>query len=263
MAENLICLQCGMPNLRRLHKRGRRAGQYLQCRMCGFEEELDHGGHRKAGAKKSGDSSHGAGASPRAGNFAIPTVAITSPNTGKGFLSQLYQLNQLTWLALVPTPRIFGVDYAFTPPKIETSDPEVGEIIAWRTWRFAGGYIQSMAADEVWEPGIPRKANINAQHSQGAFGGWPYVAGGIHAWKTKQDALQYGSHYISSYETETGCHHRREIVIGRVALWGNVVEHEKGYRAEFAKPIAFDDIMAFPDWPREYGLAWLRARYGF
>jgi len=30
---------------------------------------------------------------------------------------------------------------------------------------------------------------------------------------------------------------RRDVAFGRVSLWGNIVEHEDGYRAEFAYPL--------------------------
>lgn len=44
---------------------------------------------------------------------------------------------------------------------------------------------------------------------------------GVHAWKTLDGAKEYAGGIM-------------EVVIGRVELWGEVVEHERGYRAEFA-----------------------------
>ncbi len=52
---------------------------------------------------------------------------------------------------------------------------------------------------------------------------------GVYAWKTKRAALEQMAHY------EGG-------IVGRVALWGEVVEHERGYRAEFGKVVSLDYV---------------------
>lgn len=98
----------------------------------------------------------------------------------------------------------------------------LGEIVAWRCWLVRpDGFIRSCAADAVWAPGEPMTGDIG-KDGTGSLG--------IHAWKTARGALTYG----------TG---QGPNVIGKVALWGEVVEHAEGYRAEFAKPVSFEWLM--------------------
>ena len=56
-----------------------------------------------------------------------------------------------------------------------------------------------------------------------------YGKAGVHAWKLKRDAI--------ALMVEAG-----GGVVGSVLLWGNVVEHERGYRAEFGKVRSLDYI---------------------
>ena len=84
-----------------------------------------------------------------------------------------------------------------------------GEIIAWRAWMVRGHalglQLHSMAAGAEWMPGQPMTGDIK----RGL---------GVHAWKTKEQAQAYAL---------------RGAVIGQVELWGQVIEHEDGYRAEY------------------------------
>lgn len=79
---------------------------------------------------------------------------------------------------------------------------------------------------------------------------------GVHAFKEIADTreylkiLQYG---FSWANTSTGC-----FVLGTVQLWGEVVEHERGYRASFAK-IKSLDHMINPD--PSISLEGLRLKY--
>jgi hypothetical protein len=43
--------------------------------------------------------------------------------------------------------------------------------------------------------------------------------------------------------------------VGRVSLWGTVIEHEKGYRAENARILAFDDIVSWSSFNTQKALA--------
>ena len=37
--------------------------------------------------------------------------------------------------------------------------------------------------------------------------------------------------------------YRRGIVMGKVALWGDIIEHEEGFRAQFAYPLSLEDAL--------------------
>lgn len=92
---------------------------------------------------------------------------------------------------------------------------KVGEIIGWRCWRVCmeSMRLASCIAHSVWDPGEPMTGDPRHQ--------------GVHAWKTERDALRYADGGVN-------------MVFGPVALWGDVVEHERGFRASFARPLWLD-----------------------
>lgn len=53
---------------------------------------------------------------------------------------------------------------------------------------------------------------------------------GIYAFKTAKDFL-------------THCENAGLEIYGKVALWGDIIEHELGYRAEFAKVISLEHFL--------------------
>ena len=94
-------------------------------------------------------------------------------------------------------------------PKVLT----MGEILAWRCWEIKGFRLRSYSRDTIWEPG----AIMNGDPEN--------PAQGIHAYKERTIAHQ-----------ECGTQH----LFGQVHLWGRVIEHELGYRAEFAKIVGLE-----------------------
>lgn len=73
-----------------------------------------------------------------------------------------------------------------------------------------------MSANAVWAPGEPMegKTKSTSEHN------------GVYAYKTAKDFLTNHAEALHVY--------------GRVALWGDIIEHELGYRAQFAKIISLD-----------------------
>lgn len=112
----------------------------------------------------------------------------------------------------------------------------IGEIIGWRAWRLnANDLLGSFSQAKVWVPGEPMVAR-KVPSGDGE---------GVYAFKSKR--LLYDFVWICEREW-----HDERPVLGQVHLWGNVVEHELGYRAEFAS------IVSLFDGPK---LAELRKRY--
>jgi len=104
--------------------------------------------------------------------------------------------------------------------KIEECGVRAGEIIAYRAWKLHGDslYLRSMFVDYIWQPDKPQK---DPERHLNDYGG-----NGFHAFKTLEKCKQeYG--YIHGF----GLGH----VYGEVALWGQVIEHKRGYRAECAR----------------------------
>lgn len=117
-----------------------------------------------------------------------------------------------------------------------TSGVRAGEIVAWRAWWWCVGQkLYSVSAEVEWVP-------------DGIMEGDPGLnCFGVHAFKTR-----------ARLERECFPAHRLvyKLVTGTVYLWGDIQEHEFGYRAQFAKIRSIDYA------PSRIKLWLLRYRYG-
>ena len=102
-----------------------------------------------------------------------------------------------------------------------------GPILAWRQWFFtrdSHGVIQleSINNHEVWSAGVTQVAHcqMNPVHHAMAqdISPVPECTCGLFAMKTEMTPFN------------------SNIVVGQVALWGRVIEHKDGYRAQYAYP---------------------------
>ncbi|MFQ5742009.1 MAG: hypothetical protein ACE5HV_00290 [Acidobacteriota bacterium] len=125
---------------------------------------------------------------------------------------------------------------SFSKPKpLEDAGIEVGEIIAWRVWRVVGSTLTSVFVDFPWFPGEIVEGVVHGNR-------------GVHAFKNAKEAWAYSSSLLSATPQ----------AVGKVALWGRVVEHKRGYRAQYARIVAIAAIKPF----RFKRLAVLRKEYG-
>lgn len=142
----------------------------------------------------------------------------------------------------------YGADTAEPPRPIEYAGIRAGEITAWRCWRLEQRlYLRSAIMDTVWAPGEVMTGVL-------ADG---YGNAGVHGWKTQSGVLSYGLSFAVDSAYRAGC----PVVIGRIHLWGEVVEHERGYRGEYAKIISLDCIIGLK-WRGLKRLRKLREMYG-
>lgn len=131
-------------------------------------------------------------------------------------------------------------------PDVPTGEIITGEIYAWRAWKVKGGYLHSCCVDHhIWIPGEPMEGEIGNAHN----------GLGVHAFKTRKGATEYA---LGNNDW---------VAIGRVKLWGDVVEHKEGYRAQYAKVHEIVDVThagayLFPNPARPDILTDLRKRYG-
>jgi hypothetical protein len=104
--------------------------------------------------------------------------------------------------------------------RVEPSE-QTAEIIAWRAWQLdtidSELWLRSVVVPVHWQRGEAIEARYLPPP-----GGTRYGAG-IYAAKTKAGALKSVAGWPSA-------------VYGTVALWGVVVEHSRGYRAQYAYP---------------------------
>lgn len=134
-------------------------------------------------------------------------------------------------------------------PALKRDGMVAGEIIGYRCWRVEKGMLRSVYQNDVWAP---------RQILEGReIGDWDQR--GIHAWKDG-GSTEYHN-YIRGYLNRDSDPFRRlfyfgqpdkepsdprpAMVTGTVFLWGDVVEHERGWRAEYARARSLDWL--YPD----------------
>lgn len=103
-----------------------------------------------------------------------------------------------------------------------------GYVRAWRVWGLsqAGAelWLKSPVAGLCWRPGMPMK-------------GWPALPPqGIYALHQAQDAATMRQRWLGG---------RAALLGGEAALWGDVREHERGWRAQFAYPVSLNWLATF------------------
>lgn len=109
---------------------------------------------------------------------------------------------------------------ALNPEPLQDAGLRAGEVTAWRCWRINKGFLRSCFVESIWAPGEPMTGTPNSHF-------------GIHAWKTLAKTLDYGLHDVAG---------GGPFVIGQIELWGDIIEHEHGYRAEFAAIKSLDMV---------------------
>lgn len=118
-----------------------------------------------------------------------------------------------------------------------------GPTIAYRLWRLrrlqSGLRIGAVAHDRWMRPGEPLAARCEAGD------GWTStVSNGFITTRTGHSApavhCQCGWYGVNDWTKVSGYEASGAdvaIIAGQVALWGRVIEHEHGYRAQYAYPV--------------------------
>lgn len=202
-----------------------------------------HGEHWKAVASRysnslgqSGYAGLGTGLAGAQQNAFAHSGALAQLNAAQQAANSLARYNayhaalQRAFAQRASVATVPGYEHA----KVKYEGIRTGEIVAFRAWRLKAGLLQSMAAETLWGPDEPMAGEVKSL--------------GVHAFKRQADACNYAASYPPN-----------PIVIGRIQLWGEVVEHEHGYRAEFGRPYAFDFMMNVTREPEI--LICLRERY--
>jgi hypothetical protein len=122
--------------------------------------------------------------------------------------------------------------------------PDYAEPVeAWRVWRVVTRegriVLKSLFVGAVWEPGLPLVASCTAGHRSWRPP-WRKKPNDHAAPDLECGCGIYGVQSIAaarSYLERPPLLCRDDRVIGRVALWGNVVECTSGWRASHAYPI--------------------------
>ena len=114
---------------------------------------------------------------------------------------------------------------------------------AWRVWRVcvqdSRVALQSLNADTVWEPAVALSATCAARQ-RSRRRPWRIEAPGHESPEVDCTCGIYGVRSAAVarwYLERRALFYNAERVVGRVALWGDVVESESGWRAQRAYPL--------------------------
>lgn len=116
-------------------------------------------------------------------------------------------------------------------------------LVGWRSWKVShSGVLSAAASGNVWYPGIPNRAMCNVANNGvnwGQFGchpvwdaPYPNCSCGFYCFKDLQGELMQLLEYDSmTYATSSQS-------LGQVNMWGKIIEHERGHRAQYIYPKA-------------------------
>ncbi len=129
---------------------------------------------------------------------------------------------------------------------------QVGEIVGYRYWRATKcGSLFSLWQYTPWYPHIPMTGDIGACYLT-SFENRRYQ--GVYAWKTLEDLYRepWQAYYristksdvpLPSLFTSNNWMDKGDIfyiiIAGEIELWGDIMVHERGYRASFGYPRGF------------------------
>lgn len=138
---------------------------------------------------------------------------------------------------------VSAADLTNPHPPLETAPMSVGEFVGWRVWRVRpqDRLLQSYSQDRIWLPGEPMQGE---PRDHGPEGVWAF-----------KDADRAAQKVCGIYDSVGPAG-----ALGSVWLWGNVVEHADGYRAEFATVRSIDGVTSDPG--DDALMDALRQRYG-
>jgi hypothetical protein len=114
-----------------------------------------------------------------------------------------------------------------------TRDRAFDPVLGWRIWRVHEGLLRAVVWDVVWLPQVRFDAVCEDTPSPFSDPGHEHHFApqvecdcGVYAYKSRDDAELYAREKVNG----------DVIAIGRVSLWGRVIEAERGYRGERAYP---------------------------
>lgn len=135
----------------------------------------------------------------------------------------------------------FGTTYYNSKPL--PHEVTIGELIGHRIWKLTPQFeLKSVALDTIWPCDAPLQGNVEEA--------------GIFSFKSRgQEFVRSMSEYRPNMLTEIG------MAIGTIRLWGQVIEHEYGYRAEFARVQSIDEVQGICIFKKKEVLQKLREIY--
>lgn len=181
---------------------------------------MGHGQHRRAGAPSHSRASNRTSNRARRADAGLASL--------------------ISWDFAAPEPK---------PPAIPYAGIRTGELIGHRLWWLIGGKLSSLAHLRFWEPDETVSGQTNEIVASDPWNYW-MVWGGTYAFKTRQQIGDDSGDWIEHMKVCAPSHiyfgrtfvTASAIVVGTIKMWGDVIEHTRGYRAEFAKINSIDEL---------------------
>ena len=113
-------------------------------------------------------------------------------------------------------------------------------LTGWRAWTVLGGALHGVGigSGEPWPPGLRAEAVCTPQMYDGPRPPHPCPHCGLETHEPPVKTCHCG---FWAFKTRESLEQRLTVgldrVVGRVALWGRVMEHELGWRAQWAYPL--------------------------
>lgn len=122
-------------------------------------------------------------------------------------------------------------------PPLKTEKIQLGEITGWRGWSVTpNGFLKAFSQDVIWAPNEIMEGKPKGHDGPGIY------------------AFRHLRQFLKDFSDH-------DMIYGQVHLWGDVIEHELGWRSEFAKIVSLEGHTNVrrgnADWPVER----LRDRY--
>jgi hypothetical protein len=186
------------------------------------------GKHRRAGAPAHGSPIIRADYSP-GGAYAGSYTVWTTANSGAPTFS---------WSA------IDAILAATKPPAVPYAGIRTGEIIGHRAWWVMDGALSSLAHRRIWQ--VDETVCGNLEEPVGGM--FDRIWGGVYAFFTQEQIHEEMSEnkHAENFPWVGGLRFEPVIIqglaIGTVKMWGEVIEHETGWRSQFAKLHSIDEV---------------------
>ena len=136
------------------------------------------------------------------------------------------------------------------PPSIPYAGVRAGEIIGHRMWMILDNLeLCSLAHHFIWQPGVTVEGKLDVVVDNSMF--WKTIYGGVYSF----NALEHITKELNEFDLEdlprpisfslcgSPYFFLHGLAIGTVKCWGEVIEHEKGWRSQYAKLTSITDVI--------------------
>lgn len=140
------------------------------------------------------------------------------------------------------------------PPPIPYAGIRAGEIIGHRMWWVIGDNdLCSIAHLFIWQPEKVVNGDLDETVILDPFCG-RHVFGGVYSYASSDELTKELTGYdkfafpnVVSFSDHQPSTIVRGLAIGTIKCWGEVIEHERGYRAQYAKIQSIDRVIGRVD----------------